>query len=781
MYFLREKTNKKMLFSQPKNGADVSISPPAFTWLPAMGATGYHLFIYDKNDIVVYQKTLDATPVHIPETVLEPGWYSWDVMASNDEVQISRGKQTFTIEQNVTHLAWVDVQTLIHKVPQHHPRFIYTEILQQEIKVTIQTTRKKSWQRLILQVDHALEYALPVYPSYQTIPDPLQRKVAYKKYYMHFRKTVDQGLQHLAIAYLISRKPEYLYKAKAILLTLAKWPCHRQDVTSVYPQWSGDEVGMSIARCLHRVYDWLYDDLSATERSIVSRACLARAEQIHQKLLESDYLTYPGNSHDGRLILYLAEMGMVLTEVTDETTVWLKYALKAMMTVYPHWGAADGGWAEGLWYAHDYIVFSLPIVYALHNTCGVNLWQRSFYKNFPSFVSYCAALSGEIEPFGDGAEMQGYQSCGEHFAKLMTFLSHMSEEKLIQWWSHQVEKKQSASWETDLIFEDMPDKYETGIGHEYIKHARLFPETGWVALHSNIMQPDTDTFLLLKSSPFGSVSHSHADQNAFVIMKGGKALAIPSGYYGPAYDFPHHKDWTQTTRANNCILVNGEGQPIQNATATGKIVAFQSYDAMDYVAADATAAYQGRLLRWQRHVLFLKPGIIVMLDDLEAPAPSHFEWLLHSFEKMQINDNQIIINRKTASLSTSLFCPAGLTLSQKNQFDPPYNTGLEKSKHRTLPNQWHLTAKTQQSCTKIRIAAVMVVTDKMETIDIEVKNTKGWLNIMSENHFGNIDAGVQLIEGTDSANPLIRNKSQPLMYGKTGTDTVIISDERTLQ
>ena len=148
---------------------------------------------------------------------------------------------------------------------------------------------------------------------------------------------------------------------------------------------------------------------------------------------------------------------------------------------------------------------------------------------------------------------------------------------------------------------------------------------------------------------------------------------------------------------------------------------------------------------------------------------------------MQINDNQIIINRKTAALSMSLFCPTGLTLSQTNQFDPPYNTGLEKSKHRALPNQWHLNAKTQQPCTKIRIAAVMVVTDKMETIDIEVKNIKGWLNIMSENHVGNIDVGVQLIAGTDSANPLICNKSQTLMYGKTDTDTVIIPDERTLQ
>jgi hypothetical protein len=58
---------------------------------------------------------------------------------------------------------------------------------------------------------------------------------------------------------------------------------------------------------------------------------------------------------------------------------------------------------------------------------------------------------------------------------------------------------------------------------------RVFKGIGWAAFHSDITRPKNDLMLLFKSSPYGSASHSHSDQNSFAIMKGGKALAIPAG------------------------------------------------------------------------------------------------------------------------------------------------------------------------------------------------------------------------------------------------------------
>src|SRR5262249_45081976 len=145
--------------------------------------------------------------------------------------------------------------------------------------------------------------------------------------------------------------------------------------------------------------------------------------------------------------------------------------------------------------------------------------------------------------------------------------------------------------------------------------SRVFQSVGWAALHGNVSAPDQDTFLLFKSSPYGSVSHSHADQNNFCIMKGGKALAIPSGYYGPLAGMPHHAEWTCSTKANNCVLVNGAGQSMRDRSAKGEITAFKDSRGFSYVAGNAAASYVGKVRRCDRHILFLRPCLFLMLDD----------------------------------------------------------------------------------------------------------------------------------------------------------------------
>jgi len=273
--------------------------------------------------------------------------------------------------------------------------------------------------------------------------------------------------------------------------------------------------------------------------------------------------------------------------------------------------------------------------------------------------------------------------------------------------------------------------------------ARLFPKVGWAAVHSDLTHPESDIFLLFKSSPFGSVSHSHADQNAFVIMNGGRALAIPSGYYGPVYGAPHHYGWTQSTRANNCILVDGCGQTRQSASAVGRIIAFDDRAGMSYLAGDAFLAYDGALRRWYRHILVLSPGLILMLDDIEAPQAAHFSWLLHSFEKMFISANRAIIRRSQAKLDLTLHCLAGLSLTQSNQFDPAYEAGMPVATQKIMPEQWHLSATTQQAASRVRIAAVLCVSDGHVQTSIETHEHNGWLTVTAQTAHGVVEGGLR--------------------------------------
>jgi hypothetical protein len=675
----------------------------------------------------VYQKEIDNDPVHLPDKVLEPGTYEWDVIAldENRKSFANRGKKKFTILENAIKLPWIDPDTLLNQVHQEHPRILYPKAKLSEIRSSLQSTRRRSWQGCLAAAEKALHTSVPKFPEYHLIEDRTKSRLAYVDYFRYFRGFINGALMDLSLAFLLAEENKYAEAAKRILLEVASWPTDDDDVTSVSAKW-GDEAGLSFAKCAHKVYDWLYPALSTEEKKLVFKMCEDRAWQVYRRLKErKNYLTYPGESHDGRLIAYLSDMAIALAHESEGPRIWLEYSLKAMTTFYPHWAGIDGGWAEGTAYGLWYNTYYIPGFMALKYHTGYDLWQRPFFKNLRYFFFYCTALRGKIRPFGDSAETGGPGvSGGSGYADLMWLHAHQYKDPNIGWWVNQIKGWNGSRGETALLFEDNPPaKKPTNM-----PNSKVFNSIGWAGLHSDITDPDNDTCLIFKSSPYGSVSHSHADQNSFAIMKGGKALAIPSGYYGPAYGQPHHAKWTRSTKANNCILVNGEGQVIREAK-------------------DAAAAYMGNMKKFIRHILFLRPGIFLLLDELEAPQNSKFQWMLHAFDKMLLKDSKILSRRDNTSLEINLHCPLGLTIKQTDQFDTPFNEGIPEEYHGEKKNQWHITAETRDMANKTIIAAFMVVTGPEETVEVNLKEMDGWVGLQAEGKFGLAKGWIKLVEG----------------------------------
>ncbi|MDJ1182693.1 DUF4962 domain-containing protein [Roseofilum casamattae] len=764
MQFPTSPNSPKVLFPYPSDGAIVACSPPHFAWFPVTGAEGYHIEVSNSQGEVIYQRDTGRIPVHVPDIIWSTGSYSWDIIAWNNSERVNRGLQSFTIAPDAASLPRPNLEELLARIPANHPRFLYTRDRVRAIAKTLATTRSQQWQKIQFIANEFLNAAAPSYPTFQHIADPTLRKMEYKQYFHQFRITVDRGLQYLALAYLVTEDEKYLLPAKNILLELASWPVGSEDVSSVYPKYNGDEIGLSIARTLHRAYDWLYHGLTDAEKAKVFSACQQRATQVFQYLQQRNYHQFPGRSHPGRLISYLLEMSLVLANATPEAVSWAGYALKALMSVHPHWGSDDGGWAQGIWYAKNYNVYSLPAIEALANICQLNLWERLFYRNFGYFLFYCTSPLAEMQPFGDGAERSVLGNCGGWLLNIMRFYAHKFCDRNLGWWAAQVIPHNEEIWELGLLYEDnLPQQIPN------LPNARLFPEVGWAGLHSDLSRPEDDTFLLFKSSPYGSASHSHGDQNAFAIMKGGIPLAIPSGYYGPYYNSPHHREWTQSTKANNCILVNGKGQSIGDNTATGRIFAFENYPEMCYVAGDATPAYQGKLTRWERHILFLRSGLFILLDELAAPEPVTFQWMLHSLEKMSVDGNTIFSRRKGAELEVKLYATQSLTLSQTDLFKPTYNTDLPEAWHRSMPNHWHLSAATETPSRSLRIVAVMAVRCDREKLDIDVREEKGWIRAIAQNSLTNVKGAAQLIENTPIPDTIDPHPQESLLrlYGQS--------------
>ena len=276
-------------------------------------------------------------------------------------------------------------------------------------------------------------------------------------------------------------------------------------------------------------------------------------------------------------------MAIVMAGESDNALTWLDTSLKALTTTYPHWGGCDGGWAEGTAYGLYYNTLYIPAFETLRMTTGFDLWERPFFRKVRNFFFYCTALRGEISPFGDDAESIGPGIGGSSaYGSLLWYHAHRFDDPHIAWWVNQIDASSGSRGPLSLLFEDAAKAKAPAD----LPGSHLFRGVGLAALHSDLSEPDEDTFLLFKSSPYGSVSHSHADQNAFCIMKGGRALAIPSGYYGPLAGMPHHARWTCSTKANNCVLVDGDGQASRERKATGRIAAFEDREGLSYVIGD---------------------------------------------------------------------------------------------------------------------------------------------------------------------------------------------------
>ncbi len=105
------------------------------------------------------------------------------------------------------------------------------------------------------------------------------------------------------------------------------------------------------------------------------------------------------------------------------------------------------------------------------------------------------------------------------------------------------------------------------------------------------------------------------------------------------------------TSTHNTILVNGRGQlgggeawynpsDRDRICADGRmsaIIRAESNPVYDYVIGDAYNIYPDDLglQKFLRHVIYLKPDLFIIVDELETAAPSNFDWLLHVTGSLQ--------------------------------------------------------------------------------------------------------------------------------------------------
>jgi len=753
-------------YPRPLQDECLDISPPGFCWWPAgkRGQVRYRLEIRDAAGKLAYQSPVIDDPAHSPNQVLPAGAYRWTVAALDSSGQVcdTCPAQSFRIAEKALAQPWVPARELLARVPKEHPRLIFTKAQLPEIKASLSTTRKEAFEALKRQATKALKLKPPVEPDYDKLTDASERRMAYQDSFRDMRDYHTDGMVALSLMYVLTGEKKYGLVAKDILLGATEWD--PEGVSSVMGKY-GDEIGLGLVKSCAHAYDWIYDLLSDAERAKVRKMLVARADQMLRRLEKRDYLAFPEESHAGRLPGYMIEHAIAVAE-EPRAEVWMDYAMRVFMTVFPHWAGKDGGWAEGVPYGLAYNTIYLLPLESLRGATGFDLWQRPFYRKVRYFFLYQIAPRAEITPFGD-TEEGGVPGRSGGIRALLQFHALRFNDPVVRGWVDLLRDEKgrpvAPSPLPGLILADTLKPESPAV----LPEDRAFFGVGWAALHSCLADPDRDLMLAFKSSPYGGVSHSHCDQNSFALVKGGRALAITGGPRYPTHGSPFHTKYAQQTMAHNAILVNGQGQVRGGTDHGGRLADFQSTAHLGYVCGDALNAYGGQLTRARRHAILVRPCLVAIVDDLAAPEAADFQWLLHTRQPLELNeaDQQFVSLRGDASMKVHLLTPGGMGFSQTDQWPMDPKEGFPKLKKTDPPNEWHFTATSRAKAAERRIAAILFVSDKQDQVQGTVRQpTPETVEVEAQLAEGRATLHIDLSTARAGTTPILEVRYQP----KTG-------------
>ena len=632
----------------PTADTDVTENPPRFMWIPVVDDDARYVLRLSTDRTFPEGKTQQFTDLPLnfftPDTILAPADYHWSYATWDGDAVTSTWStpRSFTIVEGLAETPLLARNERLKNAAMDHPRLWMTNdrlgdfmdaVKADPDHCTWSTFHEKS---VAPWMDRDIIREPAGYPNHQRTP-PIWRQT-----YIDLQE-VWYAIRHLAIGGKVTGDAAMTVRAKEWLLEVASW-----DPMGVTSRAYTDEWAYRVCNALAWGYDWLHDQLSEEERTIVHAALLERTRDIAEHaILNAKIHLFPYDSHAVRsvsLVIVPACIALLGDDEDDEARDWLHSCIEFLSTVYSPWGDSDGGWAEGTHYWMMGIAYLIDAANRLKSYMGLDLYKRPFFQNTGDFPLYCKAPNTRRATMGDDSTM-GDLPCVNTGLNLRQFAGATGN-GAYQWYCDENLRTNPGTemafynwgwWDTnfdELVFQtDFPvvpaTPPESGLRH--------FKGIGWVGVQHAMDNPDSHVHFVFKSSQFGSISHSHGDQNSFCMSAFGEDMAIQSGHY-VAFNSSMHQSWRRQTRSKNAILINGKGQYAEKdkskaMAATGSILAAETHDDHYLIRGDATGAYQSltpEVTRAEREIYFVRNSYFVIIDKVNAETPVTIDWLLHA-------------------------------------------------------------------------------------------------------------------------------------------------------
>jgi hypothetical protein len=474
-----------------------------------------------------------------------------------------------------------------------------------------------------------------------------------------------------SFAYVITGDQKYLNKAKECLLVNSD--------PSKWPQWDTDQTrdlylsDMLIKDSL--AYDWLYNDLTESERSTVRAALKRHATEMYEA---ADYgnpnwtTWWPRSFIQNHRSTNNAGLGTTALALEGEEGYqrgWLDLAMSQFQIekyVLSH--IKEGTWHEG--FSYQAAVFDPTLIFYINmeRLKGISLLDDEYAHNFIVWKAYNYLPNSERPTFPIQSVVPdwGWNAAMQHVA--LRYLANRYNDGHAEWVAEQILEESTRdrykgyhapAMVLEFLF------YNASVAAKApadIPLNAFYPDAGIVTWRTG--WGDNDIVFGFKSSKYGgawassaffnkaypfdmtdsnaNVGHNHADANTFFLYKGGSDLSS---------ELPHRQTYDQSTSwpitsYHNTIVVDGinqfmfHQQGLQGHDVGGVIENIVTQNDFNYLASDATDMYRtytastgapGTLFmdEFRRYVIFAKPGYFVVVDRLRSTASHKYEYYAH--------------------------------------------------------------------------------------------------------------------------------------------------------
>ncbi|WP_229757875.1 DUF4962 domain-containing protein [Paenibacillus marchantiophytorum] len=649
-------------------------NPPDFRWPAITGADTYTLQLSRSQTVatVVYEQETQTSNFYNFNHILEAGTWYWRVRFHKPGMEGSEWSdiRKFRIEEQNVPFPVPSVNQLLSNISPTHPRIWANSSTLADFRNLRYTVGQEMFQRISGSVNTNLctptvqelnkcKLVEPTFPYPATYSHSAPEYVKAQQDLRNKAEAAVNKMFNAAFLYFLTQSPEVGQYAKDRLVDLAGW--NPNGSTSYYIH---DQVHRIIALDSAMAYDWLYDLLSPTEKQAVLTMVKTRTSTMVEEIVNKYPIqNNPYDSHGWTAFGFIGIIATALLNDTPEAESWFRRVVPAYINILPPWGGEDGGWSQGTGYWQWSSTLSKQFMDVLLSASGFNLYDKAYSRNEGLYPLYAFPKGSPSGIFGDDSQY----TPGTPSVTVYNRLAQMYGDPRLKWAAGTIGTGMNGELSNYFYGDnslaarppvDLPD-------------AKWFQDIGLVTMHSKLYDPDRVS-LYFKSSPFGTFNHSRADQNGIIVNAFGEALAIESGFYD-YYGSKHDVHYAKQTYATNAITVDRkQGQPYDNLDADGKIMSFVTHPDFDATSGDAAAAYAGKLNKANRSIVYVRPDMFVVIDQLQAADPqgSEFEWRLHADRELEIDEDHAgaTIWRRDAGLKVRFQAPTGLRTTLENQY-----------------------------------------------------------------------------------------------------------------